>query len=301
MNSNDAPPAGSAPPVASHSPESAIEIRGLVRRFGDKVAVDGLDLSIGQGVFYGLMGPNGAGKSTTIRMLTGTLRPTAGRIEILGRRLDPDAPWFKSRMGVVSEEPALFSRLNGREQLVFTGRMFGLGRRESNRRATELLSLLRLESAGRTLIADYSRGMRKKLAIGCALIHAPRLLFLDEPFEGVDASSADTIRRVMEALTGQGSTVLLTTHILEVAERVCQQVGIIDRGKLAARLDMAELEASGESLDEVFRRTVGLDRAAQPLPGWLAGKKDGKEGAPTADAPTAGAPPSGTGGSDGSP
>jgi ABC-2 type transport system ATP-binding protein len=242
-----------------------------VRRFGDKVAVDGLDLSIGQGVFYGLMGPNGAGKSTTIRMLTGTLRPTAGRIEILGRRLDPDAPWFKSRMGVVSEEPALFSRLNGREQLVFTGRMFGLGRRESNRRATELLSLLRLESAGRTLIADYSRGMRKKLAIGCALVHNPRILFFDEPFEGVDALSSETIRQVLARLTEGGATVLLTTHILTVAERICQRVGILHRGRLAWEGDLDDLRAAGHDLSEQFRRVVGTEGDVAALPGWLGG------------------------------
>jgi ABC-2 type transport system ATP-binding protein len=255
-------------------PALAVKTEKLVRRFGQTIAVDELDLAIGQGVFFGLMGPNGAGKSTTIGLLTGTLRPTRGNIEILGHPLDPDAPWFKARMGVVSEEPALFSRLTGKEQLVFSGRMFGLGRQESNRRANTLLPLLRLQTADRTLIADYSRGMRKKLAIGCALIHAPRLLFLDEPFEGVDAGSADTIRQVLDGLTGRGTTIVLTTHILEVAERVCSQVGILVHGRLAHQLDMAALQANGERLETVFRRTVGLDQTKTELPAWLTEKPD---------------------------
>jgi len=247
----------------------AIHTRNLYRQFGETRAVDGLNLSVEAGCFYGLLGPNGAGKSTTVGMLTGTLLPSGGRIELLGRKLSKNDPWFRARMGVVPEEPALFSRLTGLEQLVFTGRMFGLGKPESNRRANELLKLLQLDGDARTLSADYSRGMRKKLAIGCALIHAPGLLFFDEPFEGVDALSADTIRRVLTGLTGRGATVLLTTHILEVAEKICQRVGIICRGKLAEEIDMPELRNSGENLDERFRRVVGEDRDRPELPEWL--------------------------------
>lgn len=252
----------------------AVDTRDLVKRFGATVAVDRLDLQIPAGVFYGLLGPNGAGKSTTVGMLTGTLRPTGGSIEILGRRLDIDDPDFKRQTGVVSEEPALFSRLTGREQLVFTGRMFGLERGEAARRADELLGLLKLDGTPRTLVADYSRGMRKKLAIGCALIHAPRLLFFDEPFEGVDALSAGTIRRVLAGLTGRGATVLLTTHILEVAESICEQVGIIHRGKLVYQQRLADLAARGESLAEVFQREVGGKDPDHELPAWLAGHQD---------------------------
>jgi ABC-2 type transport system ATP-binding protein len=247
----------------------AIYARGVTKRFGDTVAVDALELTIPAGMFYGLLGPNGAGKTTSVGMLTGTLRPTKGNIELLGNPLDPDQPWFKARMGVVAEEPALFSRLKGFEQLVFTGRMFGLGAGESAKRARELLLLLKLDGDGDTLIADYSRGMRKKLAIGCALIHAPTLLFFDEPFEGVDALSAETIRQVLSGLCGRGATVLLTTHILEVAEKICQRVGIIHRGKLAFEADMSLLQQKGQRLFEVFSRVVGLEEPRESFPEWL--------------------------------
>jgi ABC-2 type transport system ATP-binding protein len=259
-----APASNPAPTEAA----PAIEVEGLVKRFGDKAAVDGLALCVPRGMFYGLLGPNGAGKSTTIGMLTGTLRPSAGAIRLLGRPFDPDAPWFKLHMGVVTEEPPLFERLRGREQLVFLGRMFGLGVEESARRAEDLLQLFDLARHERTLIADYSRGMKKKLAVAAALLHAPRLLFFDEPFEGVDAVSAETIRRVLSGLTGRGATVLLTTHILEVAQRICQRVGIIHRGRLAREVEVADLQARGEDLGELFRKVVGADQAA-PLPAWL--------------------------------
>jgi ABC-2 type transport system ATP-binding protein len=247
----------------------AIRARGVTKRFGDALAVSGLDLEIPRGMFYGLLGPNGAGKTTSVGMLTGTLRPTAGRIELLGKSLDPDDPWFKIRMGVVAEEPALFSRLKGFEQLVFTGRMFGLGSGEATGRARELLALLKLSGDADTPIADYSRGMRKKLAIGCALIHAPTLLFFDEPFEGVDALSAETIRRVLSGLCGRGATVLLTTHILEVAEKICERVGIIHKGRLVFETDMHDLRKQGQRLSDVFRREVGLEGPEESFPQWL--------------------------------
>jgi len=251
--------------------ENAIKVRGAVKRFGNTMAVDGLDLDIARGAFYGLLGPNGAGKSTTVGMLTGTLRPTAGRIELLGKKLDPDDPWFKARMGVVAEEAALFSRLRGHEQLVFSGMMYGLGRAQATRRALTLLGLVNLERDANTLVADYSRGMRKKLAIACALIHSPELLFFDEPFEGVDAMSAETIRRVLSGLCERGATVLLTTHILEVAEKLVSRVGIIDHGKLVYEADMQRLKSAGESLSNVFNRVVGYEGDTQQLPDWLGG------------------------------
>jgi len=248
----------------------AINTKKLSKRFAGTVAVDELDLVVPAGMFYGLLGPNGAGKSTTVGLLTGTRRPSGGAIELLGRRFDPDDPAFKSKMGVVTEEPSLFERLRGREQLLFTGRMYGLGRSESARRADDLLRLVQLAPYRGPLIAAYSRGMRKKLAIACALIHAPRLLFFDEPFEGVDATSADTIRRVLIGLTGRGATVLLTTHILEVAHKICQRVGLIHRGRLAFESEVAELTRQGRDLGEVFRSVVGVDDRV-PLPGWLVG------------------------------
>ena len=251
----------------------AIEVRDLRKRFGETEAVAGLDLTVAAGTFYGLLGPNGAGKSTTIAMLTGVLRPDTGSVALFGQDLDPDDPSFKRRMGVVSDEPPLFGRLRGREQLIFSGEMFGLPRAEAAGRADDLLALLRLEHAARTLVVDYSRGMRKKLAIGCALLHAPDLLFFDEPFEGVDAISSETIRRLLASLTCHGATVLLTTHILEVAEKLCQRVGIIHAGRLQTERDIASLRDEGTSLAELFAETLGLGDAALDLPRWLADKR----------------------------
>jgi ABC-2 type transport system ATP-binding protein len=247
----------------------AIETRALVKRYGDTVAVDGLDLEIAAGQFYGLLGPNGAGKSTTVSMLTGTRRSSGGEIRLEGERLDPDDPRFRAALGVVPEDPPLFERLRGREQLVFTGRMYGLDPAEAARRAGDLLALLGLSDQRDSLVADYSRGMRKKLAIGCALIHGPRILFFDEPFEGVDALSAATIQQVLQSLTARGSTVLLTTHILEVAERICHRVGILHRGRLAAEVETRARSADAEPLADVFRRVVGGGDDAPPLPEWL--------------------------------
>ncbi len=250
----------------------AIETTNLVKRFGDTVAVDRLSLRVPAGIFYGLLGPNGAGKSTTVSLLTGIRLPTSGRISLLGRALDPDDPVYKAAIGVVPEAPPLFDRLRGGEQLVFSARMYGLSPAEADRRATDLLRLLDLEPHARTLIADYSRGMRKKLAIACALIHAPGLLFFDEPFEGVDALSAETIRQVLAGLTARGATVLLTTHILTLAEQICDRVGIIHQGRIAFEADREALAAEGTPLADVFRRVVGGRDGPLPLPTWLKGK-----------------------------
>lgn len=245
-----------------------ISVHGLEKRYGATAALAGLDLEVPAGIFYGLLGPNGAGKSTTIAILTGVARATAGRIELLGRPFDPDDPWFKARIGVVSEEPPLFERLTGREQLVLVGRLFGLARAEAGQRADALLELLELERGG-ARVCELSRGMKKKLAIGCALIHGPELLFLDEPFEGIDASSSVTLRRLLAGLTASGATVLLTTHILEIAQRLCQRVGILHRGRLLEEIELAELTARGGDLGEVFRAAVGASPGPPALPAWL--------------------------------
>jgi len=255
--------------VAAADENPAIEARGLVKRFDEVRAVDGLELRVPAGTFYGLLGPNGAGKSTTVSLLTGTRLPTAGTVRLLGRDLDPDDPATRAALGVVTEEPPLFDRLTGPEQLGFTARMYGLSRAEATRRTRDLLALLGLERAGPTLVADYSRGMRKKLAIGCALVHDPRILFFDEPFEGVDALSAETIRQVLVRLTERGATVLMTTHILTVAERICERVGILHRGRLVWEGTPAGLRAEGRDLSEQFRAVVGTEGDAVVLPGWL--------------------------------
>lgn len=269
----DARPPSTEDPGSTVSTLAAevIRCRGLVKRFGEHRAVDGLDLTVRRGQFYGLLGPNGAGKSTTVSLLTGARLPTAGEIRLFGAPLDPDDPATKGRMGVVTEEPPLFDRLRGREMLVFTARMQGLGRAEAATRAGDLLGLLGLGRASEALVADYSRGMRKKLAIGCALIHDPQLLFLDEPFEGVDALSAETIRGVLGHLTARGTTVLLTTHILPLAERLCDAFGILAAGRLAWEGTPAGLAAEGVDLTTRFREVAGADQGAVVLPTWLGG------------------------------
>ena len=249
--------------------EPAVEAFDLCKYFGRVRAVEDLQLRIERGEFYGLLGPNGAGKSTTLALLTGVLRPSAGRIRLLGRDFDADAPWFKQRMGVVEEQPALFSRLRGHEQLLFVARMYGLREAEAKRRSGELLGLLGLAEAAHTLVADMSRGMRKKLALACALVHAPALLVLDEPFEGLDAFSAETARGLLSGMCARGATVLLTTHILEIAERLCSRVGIICRGRLVSEQPAAGSGDKARSLREIFFRTVGEPEPRVELPAWL--------------------------------
>lgn len=255
---------------------NAIEVSGLIKRFDRVNAVDGLELTIPRGTFYGLLGPNGAGKSTTIALLTGLLRPDAGTVRLFGVDFDGEDPAIKRRLGVASDEPPLYGRLRGGEQLRFAAEMFGLAPQEARTRAADLLRLLGLEHAERTLVVDYSRGMRKKLGIACALIHGPELLFFDEPFEGVDALSAETIRRLLQSLAAGGVTVLLTTHILEVAEKLCARVGIIHRGALRAEHEVAQLRAEGVTLAEHFARVVGLPDDELALPGWLAAARGGQ-------------------------
>jgi len=211
----------------------AIETHALTRRFGEQVAVDGIDLRVPRGSFYGFLGENGAGKSTTISMLTGVLAPTGGSLRVLDLAPDGD---MKRRIGVVPDGLLLFDRLTGREHLIFVGRLYGLGRAESARRADELLATMELSGDARKLIADYSFGMRKKLALAAALIHAPELLFLDEPFEGVDAVAKASLTALLSDLVRRGRlTVFITSHVLEVVERLCDQVGVIHRGRLVAQ------------------------------------------------------------------
>ena len=241
----------------------AIETDALTRRFGDQVAVDGIDLRVPRGSFYGFLGENGAGKSTTISMLTGVLAPTSGALRVLEL---PAGDALKRRIGVVPDGLLLFDRLTGREHLVFVGRLYGLGRAESARRADELLETMELAGDARKLIADYSFGMRKKLALAAALIHGPELLFLDEPFEGVDAVAKASLTALLSDLVRRGRlTVFLTSHVLEVVERLCDHVGVIHRGRLVAQgsLDGVVGAVPGAaSLTDAFVRLVGEGRSA---------------------------------------
>lgn len=252
----------------------ALETAGLRRVFGDLVAVDGIDLAVPRGSFYGFLGPNGAGKSTTIKCLTGLLRPSAGTMRILG--LDPirNAVDVKRRIGVLPEDLALFDRLTGAETLTFVGQVHGIETRELRRRASELLELMDLVSAANDLVADYSHGMRKKIALAAALLSGPRLLFLDEPFEGIDAVTSREIKDVLQTFVKAGGTVFLTSHILEIVERLSDHVGIIHQGKLVAQGAIDTLRrgvSDASSLEELFLRLVGASDGTRPALDWLAG------------------------------
>ncbi len=247
----------------------AIETYGLTRYFGERAAVSELSLAVPEGAFYGFLGPNGAGKSTTMRMLTGLLAPSAGGARILGLDVRHDALAVKRQIGVVPDGLALFERLSGAEQLRLQGQLFGLERAEAGRRAEELLTALELTGDAGKLIVDYSHGMKKKLALGCALIHAPRVLFLDEPFEGIDAVAVTGIRRMLQDLVTRGRmTIFLTSHVLEVVERLVTHVGIIREGALVQHGTLDEVRGAG-TLEEVFIRTVGEDRIAPQGLSWL--------------------------------
>jgi ABC-2 type transport system ATP-binding protein len=248
----------------------AIETRALSRTFDGVRAVDAIDLKVQGGTFYGFLGPNGAGKSTTIKMLTGLLAPTKGEIFVLGRDMrDPkDALDAKRHMGVIAENLSLFDNLTAREYLTFIGRMYLLDRETIRTRSEELLSLLGLADEHKKLTLEYSHGMKKKLALAAALLPNPDLLFLDEPFEGVDAITSRTIRDLLSGFVARGSTVFLTSHVLEIVERLCNYVGIIVKGQLVEQTSMAELR-QGDTLENRFIQLAGSEAATAPALAWL--------------------------------
>lgn len=249
----------------------AIETSQLVRRFGGLTAVDGLDLRVEAGRFYGFLGPNGAGKSTTIKMLTGLLAPTSGTIRILGQDTsDAQASLeVKRRIGVVPENLGLFDNLTAREYLTFIGRMYLLPQQTIRDRCGELLQVMGLENEEKKFTLEYSHGMRKKLALAAALIPNPELIFLDEPFEGVDAVSSRALRDVLKRCVEHGATIFLTSHVLEIVEKLCDNVGIISRGKLVLQESMEQIRASGGSLEERFISAVGGDGVEAQKLSWL--------------------------------
>jgi ABC-2 type transport system ATP-binding protein len=268
-----------------------IATQGLTRRFGELLAVDNVDLRVAPGQFFGFLGPNGAGKSTTIKMLTGLLAPTSGKIEILGLDFQKNLVDVKRQIGVVPEGMALFGRLTGSEFLNFAGRMYGLSRETAAKRAAELLDFMQLADQPKKLVTDYSHGMQKKLAMAAAVIHAPKVLFLDEPFEGVDAIAAGTLKAMLQGMIARGATIFLTSHVLEIVERLCSHVAIIDKGRLVAQGSLEELRAgveaqtpatsavgsrngstpSGEkmTLEQIFLRIVGGERHTDQELSWL--------------------------------
>jgi ABC-2 type transport system ATP-binding protein len=274
--------------VAAGPDRPSIVTRELCRRFGDFTAVDDVNLEVAPGQFFGFLGPNGAGKSTTIKMLTGLLAPTSGEMQILGMDLVKNGPEVKSHIGVVPEGMGLFVRLTGSEYLNFVGRMYGLDRFTTAKRAAELLEFMELADEPKKLIADYSHGMQKKLAMAAAVIHSPKILFLDEPFEGVDAIASGTLKAMLQRMIANGATIFLTSHVLEIVERLCSHVAIINHGKLVAQGSMEELRAGvvaratvGEggvaaidpgqrlTLEEMFLRIVGGARSTEQELQWL--------------------------------
>lgn len=268
-------------------PDQAITTETLTRRFGELVAVDNVNLSVTGGQFFGFLGPNGAGKSTIIKMLTGLLAPTAGRIRILNLDLEQNPIEVKRQIGVVPEGLALFGRLTATEFLNFAGRMYGLDRDTAAQRTKELLEFMQLADRPKTLITDYSHGMQKKLAMAAAVIHGPKILFLDEPFEGVDAIASGTLKSMLQRMTARGATIFLTSHVLEIVERLCSHVAIIHRGKLVAQGSLEELRAGivarqgateasvaagsdGKmTLEQIFLDVVGGTRQREQELAWL--------------------------------
>jgi ABC-2 type transport system ATP-binding protein len=248
----------------------AIETKQLTRFFENFCAVDHVELKVERGTFYGFLGPNGAGKSTTIKMLTGLLAPSSGEILVLGKRmLDPQQSLeAKSLIGVVPEDLALFDNLTAREHLTFIGRMYLMPKDTIRERTDELLSMLELAGDETKLTMEYSHGMKKKLALAAALLPNPDLLFLDEPFEGVDAITSRVIRDLLTGYVARGSTVFLTSHVLDIVERLCTHVGIIAKGKLVEQTSLDALR-QGSSLEERFLEKVGADMEATRKLSWL--------------------------------
>ena len=246
----------------------AIEVHNLRKLYGTKAAVDGLTLTVERGSFFGFLGPNGAGKTTTIKMLMGLAPATSGTIRLLGYRMPEDAIEIKRRIGLVPDETLLFDHLTGGEFVEFVGRLYGLERAVARARAKELLELFELAADRRKLIGEYSKGMRKRAAMAAALIHRPQLFLMDEPFEGVDAVGARLMKDILLDQVRQGATIFLTSHVLEVVERLCDRVAIIHEGRLIKDAVMSEIRNSSESLEDMFVRAVGIERTAESLD-WL--------------------------------
>ena len=259
----------------------AIQTQGLTRQFGALTAVDQVTFSVAGGQFFGFLGPNGAGKSTTIKMLTGLLEPSAGTVEILAQPFSSGALDLKRQIGVVPEGMALLGRLTATEYLHFVGRMYGLDRDTTRLRTQELLDFMQLANENKKLVTDFSHGMQKKLALAAAVIHGPKVLFLDEPFEGVDAIAAGMLKSMLTGMINRGATIFLTTHVLEIVERLCSHVAIISQGRLVANGSLEELRAGVAStlpgagqeqrltLEEIFLSIVGGSSHQEQELTWL--------------------------------
>ncbi|MEV4705369.1 ABC transporter ATP-binding protein [Actinoplanes sp. NPDC049316] len=250
------------------SPDPALALHGLIKRFDTKVAVAGIDLDVPAGSFFGLLGPNGAGKTTTLSMAVGLLRPDAGTARILGYDVWTDPAAAKARIGVLPDGARLFDRLTGGELLAYHGLLRGMDADVVNKRSAELMDVLELGAGNRTLVVDYSAGMKKKIGLACAMLHAPRLLVLDEPFEAVDPVSAALIRDILHRYVAGGGTVVFSSHVMAVVERLCSHVAIMADGTIRVRGTLAEVRGD-RSLEDVFVEVVGGRTATGSELAWL--------------------------------
>ena len=248
-------------------PETLIETRNIIKRYGDKVAVNNVSFDVHAGEIFGFLGPNGAGKTTTIKIIVGLLQPTSGSVKVDGFDIQTQSLQAKAVSGYVPDTPNLYAKLTGRELLRFVGDLYNLDRQQVTRRIDELLRILDLTAAANDTIDSYSHGMQQKASLAAALVHDPRVLVLDEPTVGLDPKSARLIKDILRQLAERGAAVMLSTHILEIAERMCDRIGIINKGQLVAIGTMDELRHLGQSgetsLEDIFLGlTGGAEEAA---------------------------------------
>lgn len=273
----DLPSAPPPPPVAGISPPApAVLVQGLAKAFGRKVAVQPTQLAVPRGSFYGVVGPNGAGKTTLIRMATGLLRPDQGRVIVDGIDVWADPVHAKANIGILPDERRMFERLSGRELLLYNGLLRGMDEKLVRARIEDLLAVLELSEDGNTLVVDYSAGMHKKVALAAALLHDPRVLFLDEPLESVDPVSARTIREVLTRLVDRGATVILSSHVMETVQQLCSHVAIMAAGVIVAAGPMDQVRR-GRGLEDSFIELVGAPSAEiEGRLAWLGTSSDSR-------------------------
>lgn len=268
--------------AATNEEVPAVSIRGFVKTFGKKVAVDNLSLDIPAGSFYGLVGPNGAGKTTTIKMLTGLLMPDAGSASIFGNDVWSDVNSAKRAIGLMPQADEIFKTITGLQLLTYAGMLRDMSRAESVKRANDLLSAFDLTEAANTMVSDYSTGMTKKICLATAMIHSPRVLVLDEPFEAVDPVSSANLKDILAEYVSTGGTVIISSHVMELVEKMCSHVAIINEGHVAASGTLAEV-AQGKDLEDRFMELVGGRHAAARIDWLNGGKSDNAPAAPSTD------------------
>ena len=247
-------------------PETLIETRSLVKRYGDKVAVNNIGFDVYAGEVFGFLGPNGAGKTNTLKMIVGLLQPTSGSVKVAGYNVQTQSMLAKASSGYVPDTPNLYAKLSGRELLRFVGDLYNMDRRQTVHRIDELLRTFDLTTAADDTVDSYSHGMQQKASLAAALMHDPKVLVLDEPTVGLDPKSARLIKDILRQMADRGAAVMLSTHILEIAERMCDRIGIINKGQLVAVGTMDELrtlDKTGQtSLEDIFLSlTGGADEA----------------------------------------